>query len=71
MGGTLRFTIKKSRAEKEDAICRIVELLDANVSSEEFAKLLMKRRKAYKNWAEQTLIELNEEDLWTKWILPD
>ena len=40
-------------------------------SVDEFSRLLSRRAKAYKAWAEQTLIELNESDLWTKWMLPD
>ncbi|NTU76150.1 MAG: HAD family hydrolase, partial [Anaerolineaceae bacterium] len=71
MGGTLRSTVEKSRSEKEEAIRGIVELLDAEIPIVEFSRMLMERAKAYKDWADQTLIELNEQDLWTKWMLPD
>ena len=71
MGGTLRFTVKKSAVEKEEALRQIIKLLNADINLAEFAKTLKSRRKAYKNWAEQSLIELNEADLWTKWMLPD
>jgi putative hydrolase of the HAD superfamily len=71
MGGTLRFTIKKGNAEKEDAIHQIIELIGEDTPVDKFTKLLNVRREAYKNWAEQTLIELNEEELWTQWMLPD
>lgn len=71
MGGTLRFTVKKDTAEKEVAIRQIIELLGADAPVDEFAKLLKAHSKAYKSWAEQTLIELNEEELWTQWMLPE
>ena len=72
MGGTLRvYRQDNSPVEKEAAIHQIIKLLGADVSVVEFESTLKARRKAYKNWAEQTLIELNEEDLWTKWMLPD
>jgi HAD superfamily hydrolase (TIGR01549 family) len=38
---------------------------------DEFAALLSTRADAYKKWAEETLVELTESDLWTKWMLPD
>jgi putative hydrolase of the HAD superfamily len=38
---------------------------------DEFAALLSTRAKDYKHWAEETLVELNESDLWTKWMLPE
>lgn len=33
--------------------------------------MLTKRAIQYKKWAEKTLKELSEEELWTKWMLPD
>ena len=71
MGGTLRSSIKKSKAEKRELIQRILDLLGAQTPVEEFSALLSARAKDYKHWAEETLVELNESDLWTKWMLPD
>lgn len=71
MGGTLRSTIKNSRTENEKAIRGIVELLGADIPIEEFSRILMERAKAYKDWADKALVELNEQDLWTQWMLPD
>jgi HAD superfamily hydrolase (TIGR01549 family) len=71
MGGTLRRTAKRTRAEKHQVIQGMVNLVSAQGSVEEFTRLLSRRAKAYKHWAEQTHIELNEHDLWTKWMLPD
>jgi HAD superfamily hydrolase (TIGR01662 family) len=33
--------------------------------------MLADHAQAYKNWAERTLKELSEEDLWTQWMLPN
>ena len=71
MGGTLRRTAARTRAEKHQVIHRIMDLIGAHGSVDAFDPILSKRAKAYKHWAEQTHIELNESDLWTKWMLPD
>jgi HAD superfamily hydrolase (TIGR01549 family) len=71
MGGTLRSSVKKTKAEKRELIQRILDLLGAQTPVEEFSSLLSSRAKDYKHWAEATLVELNESDLWTKWMLPD
>jgi division protein CdvB (Snf7/Vps24/ESCRT-III family) len=66
MGGMLRSSVKKSKAEKRALIQRILDLLGASTRVDEFAALLSARAKDYKHWAEKTLVELNESDLWTK-----
>ena len=71
MGGTLRTTIPKSKAEKIEAVRRMIDLLDARTSVEDFLRLLSARARAYKQWCEKTLIELSERELWTQWMLPD
>lgn len=71
MGGTLRTTTKREREEKREKVRTILGLLDTQADVSEFKKLLKARSKAYKKWAEETLIELNETDLWTRWMLPD
>lgn len=71
MGGTLRRTAKRTRDEKQRVIQRMRDLIGVQSSVEEFALLLARRAKAYKHWAEQTHTELNENDLWMKWMLPD
>ncbi|HLO14479.1 MAG TPA: HAD-IA family hydrolase [Anaerolineales bacterium] len=71
MGGTLRRTTRRTRDEKQQVIRRMMSLTGASGSAEAFARRLSKRAKAYKVWAEQTHIELNESDLWTRWMLPD
>ncbi len=71
MGGTLRNRTKHERDEKHQKFHLLVELLGEQVDEADFRKLLKSRARGYKNWAESTLLELNEIDLWTKWMLPD
>ncbi len=71
MGGTLRNSIPKDGRSKVEAAQRIINLLGGNAVPEEFAQLLSVRAKAYSRWARNTLVELNERELWKKWMLPD
>jgi HAD superfamily hydrolase (TIGR01549 family) len=71
VGGTLRQTTKRTRDEKHQFLRRMMDLIGAQGSVDEFSHLLSRRAKAYKLWAEQTRNELKESDLWTKWMLPD
>ena len=71
MGGTLRTTAKRTREEVQEAIQGIMELIGAQGSVDEFHHTLSRNADAYKQWSQQTHIELGESDLWTKWMLPD
>jgi HAD superfamily hydrolase (TIGR01549 family) len=71
MGGTLRSSVNKDEALKLETVGEIIELLGADASPDEFASLLSERSWAYVRWARETRIELNERELWTKWMLPD
>lgn len=71
MGGTLRSTVRKSKAEIRELWRQMLDLLGSDIPEDEFASLLAARGAAYKRWAEENLVELNEPDLWTKWMLPD
>jgi len=71
MGGTLRGSEKKDEAEKIEIVQKIIELLGADASPEEFIELLAERTKAYRRWAKKTLIDVDELEFWTKWMLPD
>jgi len=71
MGGTLRGSIKKDEAEKLEIVREIITLLGADTSPEEFTELLTERTKTYRRWAKETLVDVNEHELWTKWLLPD
>ena len=71
MGGTLRGSVKKDEASKLQIMRKIVDLLGADATPREFAELLTERTKAYRRWARETLMEVAEPELWTKWLLPD
>jgi FMN phosphatase YigB (HAD superfamily)/sugar phosphate isomerase/epimerase len=71
MGGTLRRTTKREPVEKFEMIKQILNLTGLIADPEEFARLLKIRATAYHKWAKKNLAELNESDLWTRWMLPD
>ena len=71
MGGTLRRSVKPSPAEKAAALRRIIDLLGTEMESSELYAQLHDRSRRYGAWARSTLNELNEQDLWVKWMLPD
>lgn len=71
MGGTLRHTTPLSPAEKRDRIRQIGELIGYDAPVEVLETRLAERALAYKQWSHETLIELNEPELWTRWMMPD
>jgi len=71
MGGTLRRNRKRDPVEKAAIVQQIMDLLGLQMPAPEFTKILESRAKSYESWATGKLIELNEIDLWTKWMLPD
>jgi HAD superfamily hydrolase (TIGR01549 family) len=71
MEGTLRRSIAIDEESKKQAIRHLLNLIELVTDEEQFSALLAKRSTAYKNWSKQTLLQLNEKDLWTKWMLPE
>jgi HAD superfamily hydrolase (TIGR01549 family) len=71
MGGTLRGSKKVDPQTNSVVIREMIDLIGGQNTVEEITRLLVERSEAYSQWARQTLIELNEIDLWTKWLLPD
>jgi FMN phosphatase YigB (HAD superfamily)/sugar phosphate isomerase/epimerase len=71
MGGTLRGTRKRSRDERLKYTGEILKLLGSSTDPAKFSRLLARRSTAYRRWARETMIELNEAELWTRWMLPD
>ena len=71
IGGTLRSSAPKNEASKIEVVRHIVDLLGTDIPPADFASLLTERARAYIRWARETLIELNEREFWTKWMLPD
>ncbi len=70
INGTLRVR-ELHEPTQQAAIKRILELLQMNAVSEAFWEELVRRQKAYGAWAQQNLVQLSEQEIWTKWILPD
>ena len=71
MGGTLRSTRKRSREDRLAFTTEILKLLGSSADPARFSRLLARRATAYRRWARETMIELNEIELWTRWMLPD
>jgi HAD superfamily hydrolase (TIGR01549 family) len=71
MGGTLRRTTGQDPALREQAIQALIKLLGVDYSPMQLFQLLSERIKAYHQWALSTLRELNESELWTRWMLPE
>jgi len=71
MGGTLRGSAKKDEDSKKEIVRKIIGLVGADASPEEFAEMLTERTKAYRRWAKKTLTDVDERELWTKWMLPN
>ena len=71
VGSTLRRTTGQDPAVKEQKIRELTHLLGVEQSPQAFFNLLSERAAAYHQWAVTTLNELNEAELWTRWMLPD
>ncbi len=71
MGGTLRGTRKRSRDERLLYTGKILQFLGSKEDPIKFSRKLARRASAYRQWARETLLELNEVELWTRWMLPD
>ncbi len=71
MGGTLRRNYKRDETSRVEIVRRILNLLGSDTSAVGFTRLLVNREAAYDEWATRNLTELNEADLWTRWMLPD
>jgi putative hydrolase of the HAD superfamily len=69
-GNTMR-VVAKDAAFQNNAQQKLVELLGVNEVPAEFCKRLAERYLQYKNWSKESLTELSEEKIWTRWMLPD
>jgi HAD superfamily hydrolase (TIGR01662 family) len=70
VGNTLRVVIPdeafQARARQD-----LRALVGADGSEEEFFELLESRWKDYRKWSFENLTEASEQELWTRWLLPD
>jgi len=70
MNGTLRMR-EPHEPTRSAAIRRMLELLGKEGASDAYWEELTRRQKAYSHWAQENLLQLAEEEIWTRWILPD
>ncbi len=77
MGGTLKKPFKKTedRRRLRMGVRSILSAVDAESTDDEdisrYTELLLKRYYNYRKWAADTLKELKEEEIWTRWMLPE
>lgn len=70
IGGTLR-TLDPIPGRDVKLIMRMMQLVGATGDPDDFANGIIERHKSYRAWCQKTLIELNEKELWTQFMLPD
>lgn len=70
MNGTLRRR-EPHEPTQTNATRRILELLGKNDIPDSYWDELTSRRKKYNQWAQGYLIQLAEDEIWTRWILPE
>jgi HAD superfamily hydrolase (TIGR01549 family) len=70
VGNTLRILIK-DKEHQTRAWNRILTLVGVDQDQENFCKGLESSYEIYRKWAFETLNEVSEHELWTRWLLPD
>jgi putative hydrolase of the HAD superfamily len=70
MNGTLRVREPHEPTQRA-AFSRLRELLGKEDASNKYWEELGRRQKAYSHWAQENLLQLSEEEIWSRWILPD
>lgn len=71
MGGTLVYPARKKALSHRLYLDYLVDLLGVEQDPASFCDLLRQRNRAYKRWAVSHARELSEEQIWTRWLLPD
>jgi HAD superfamily hydrolase (TIGR01549 family) len=65
------------RIVKQDAILQlrvmeqIAKLVGVQTAPEAFHGILNERYEAYKKWTKETLLQVSEVEIWTRWMLPE
>lgn len=70
MGGTLRTRVADEELHHQ-SVAQFMDLLGVKGSPAAFFQQLSERARAYKRWSEETLSEAPEEEIWTRWMLPE
>ncbi len=73
MGGTLREPFKKRRDNVgvKRAVLSIMKIIGLNGDADYYTDLILNNYYRYRKWASESMEELKEEDIWSKWILPE
>jgi HAD superfamily hydrolase (TIGR01549 family) len=70
IGGTLRVT--KTGEERDlSKVEEIIRILGENTPVDDFITRIRKGEKAYRRWCKPDYIELNEAELWVRFLLPE
>jgi putative hydrolase of the HAD superfamily len=70
MNGTLRRREAHEPTQRA-ATMRLLELLGKENASDAFWDEMILRDKSYSQWAQENLVQLSEEEIWTRWMLPE
>jgi FMN phosphatase YigB (HAD superfamily) len=70
MNGTLRTRVPHGPTQRA-AVARMLQLLGKEHVPDEYWEKLTARLAAYRQWAQASLVQLSEEEIWTDWMLPD
>lgn len=70
VGNTMRIVVRDDEFQAQ-AKQRLVTLVGADESPDAFCERLAERYLVYRKWAKTALIEVSEQELWTRWMLPD
>jgi HAD superfamily hydrolase (TIGR01549 family) len=70
MGNTLGLRVQDQDLQRQSSR-QLASLLGTAEPPEALRQRLNERETAYRAWARQTQIELDERELWTRWLLPD
>jgi len=70
IGNTLRILMKEE-PYREEARQKIAALVGTSQPPQSFSEELDRRYKEYRKWAFEHLVEASEEELWTRWLVPE
>ena len=70
IGGTLRERVPDEKYQAQ-ALARMLNLLGKPDGSPDYLDELARRFESYSAWAQENLTESSEEEIWTRWIVPE
>ncbi len=69
-GNTMRI-VKPDPVSQLSAVSQIARLVGVQEQPDAFRSVLDERYGAYKKWTKETLLQVSEVELWTRWMLPE